>query len=95
MVALTVSEEKWEKGQRIIFALTSDCLKVEKLPDLLHKRLEKDRGFLTHLTMPFSVLVPLLKGFHLTLDQWRINQEHDGWVRPKKEHREWMQVFFH
>ena len=96
MVALTVFQEKWEKGQQIIFSLASECLKVEKRPDLLHKRLEKDRGFLTHLAMTFSALVPLLKGFHLTLDQWRVNQEQDGWVRPEKEHgEEWMKVFYH
>ena len=95
MVALTVSQEKWEKGQRIIFSLAKECLGVEELPDLLHKRLEKDRGFLTHLAMTFSSLVPLLKGFHLTLDQWRVNREKDGWARPEKEHRDWMQVFYH
>ena len=70
-------------------------MEVEKLPDLLHKRLEKDRGFLVHLAMTFSALVPPLKGFHLTLDQCWVNREQDCWVRPEKEHCKWMKVFYH
>jgi hypothetical protein len=95
MVALTVSQEKWEKGQKIIFALATVCLNVDEPPLLLHKQLEKDRGFLTHLAMTFPALVPLLKGFHLTLDQWRVGRESDGWARSAKDHREWMNVFYH
>jgi hypothetical protein len=45
--------------------------------------------------MTFPALVPLLKGFHLTLDQWRVGREEDGWARSDKDHREWIKVFCH
>jgi hypothetical protein len=95
-VGLSVTQAKWEKGRGIIFALAKTCLGTrEELPDLCHKSLEKDRGFLTHLSMTFPAIVPVLKGMHLTLDQWRVGRESDGWARSDKDHREWMRHFLH
>ena len=97
-VTLSVSQAKWEKGQGIIFALAETCLKVlppSGLIQLVHKELEKDRGFLTHLSMTFPMIVPFLKGFHLTLDSWRLGRDLEGWARTGKEYREWMTHFYH
>jgi hypothetical protein len=64
------------------------CLGVVNPPDLACKALEKDRSFLTHLSfsMIFPALVPLLKGWHPTLDQWRLGREEDGWAWSAKDH---------
>jgi hypothetical protein len=72
MVAQTVSQEKWEKGQGVVFALAEPGLpECAGSPKLAPCTIGKDRGFLTHPAMTFPALVPLLKGFHLTLDQER------------------------
>lgn len=42
------------------------------------KELEKDRGFLVHLSMVYPTLVPYLKGFHLTLESWRPDRDAQG-----------------
>jgi hypothetical protein len=95
-VGLSVTQEKWAKGKGIVFALAEKCLgPLLELPDLCHKSLEKDRGFLTHLSMTFPAIVPVLKGLHLTIDQWRVTREADGWARSEKDHRAWMSHFLH
>jgi hypothetical protein len=94
-VGITVTQEKWEKGQGIIVWLADVVIGVADPPELSHKGLEKDRGFLTHLAMTFPAIIPLLKRLHQTLDQWRLNREADGWACSEKEHREWLRVFHH
>jgi hypothetical protein len=64
---------KMEQTTRhFVLGMAEKCLGVIDPPDLAHKALEKNRGFLTHLSMIFPALVPLLKEWHLTLDQWRL-----------------------
>jgi hypothetical protein len=58
-------------------------------------KLEKERGFLVHIGMTFESIVPFLKGAHITLDQWQLGIEIDGWARADKDHREWMCHFYH
>ena len=94
-VGISVTQEKWEKGRGIIFGLADLCVGAPEPPDLDHKGLEKDRGFLTHLSMTFPAIVPLLKGMHLTLDQWRMGRDAEGWAKTSKDHREWMRHFHH
>jgi hypothetical protein len=36
-------------------------------PELVHKELMADRGFLVYVTRTYPALVPDLKGFHLTI----------------------------
>jgi hypothetical protein len=73
-----LTQLKWEKkGQSIVQGLAQHlcCFGGSRtLPaELNHKQLEKDRGsFLTHLSMTFEAIVPFLRGFHLTIDQWRL-----------------------
>ena len=39
----------------------------EQTPEMNFKRLEQVQGFLCHLSMTYDLIIPLLKGFHLTL----------------------------
>lgn len=66
IVALT-SQQKWDKAKRIIRDLLE---RVQKGSPLCLKMLLKERGFLVHLTMTYPLLVPYLKGLHLTVDSW-------------------------
>jgi hypothetical protein len=81
----TVTQEKWEK----VKAIAEKVLSEGPLPDFCHKELERQRGFLVHLSMTFSSLVPFLKGIHLTLDSWRSGRKEDGWKMTQKEWRLW------
>jgi hypothetical protein len=67
----TVSQEKWDKGRGIVLELAKLCLDRDQPPDLCHKDLERKRGFLIHLAMTFTNIIPFLKGLHLTIDSWR------------------------
>jgi hypothetical protein len=65
-IAKTVTQEKWDKAKTIVDSIAGKVLVDGPLPDLDHKELERQRGFLVHLTMTFTSLVPSLKGIHLT-----------------------------
>ncbi len=64
-VCVLTSKEKWMKMQGILekwrVALAEPAAK------LLHKELILDRGFLVYVTHTYPVMVPYLKGFHLTI----------------------------
>lgn len=49
------------------------------------KDLEKDRGFLVHLSMVYPSLTPYLKGIHLTLEMWRPDRDPQGWKLPRND----------
>jgi hypothetical protein len=68
-VTKTVTKEKWEKAKRIVNALQETISAEKNLDKVLldYKELEIARGFLGHLSMTFEIMVPYLKGFHLTL----------------------------
>jgi hypothetical protein len=44
-----------------------------------HKLLEQYRGFLVYVTRTYPIMVPYLKGLHLTLDSWRKGSAAKGW----------------
>ena len=48
-------------------------------PDLNTKELFSDRGFLVYVCRTYDVLTTYLKGFHLTIDGWRIDRDREGW----------------
>ncbi len=50
--------EKWEAALAVID------------PELAHKELLSDRGFLVYVTRTYPALVPYLKAFHLTIEMW-------------------------
>ncbi|MFN9978697.1 MAG: hypothetical protein ACK53Y_02225, partial [bacterium] len=49
------------------------------------KTLEKHRGFLVYVGRTYPVLVPYLKGIHLSLDSWRPWRKEDGWKLTQAE----------
>ena len=55
---------------------------------LKRKDLERQTGFLNHLTMTFDDMTPFRKGFYLTLNSWRSKLDKDDW---KMSDKTWMQ----
>jgi hypothetical protein len=90
-IGKTVTQEKWDKARGIVLSIAEKVLGDGPMQDLDHKLLEQQRGFLVHLTMTFSSLVPFLKGIHLTLDSWRVGRKEDGWKMTNSEWRLWLQ----
>ena len=52
---------------------------------LHYKALESITGFLTYVAMTYPMMVPYLKGLHLTLNSWRPNRDPRGWKKRKRE----------
>lgn len=64
-----------------------------------YKRLEQDTGFLVHVCMTYENLRPYLKGFYLTLNEWRFDRDTEGWKLDVKHWKEvaedWMDGDWH
>ena len=78
-IGILTSQEKWDKGKSIVKKWISRAFIGATLN---RKDLEKDRGFLVHLSMVYPGLVPYLKGFHLSLESWRPDRNSQGWKLP-------------
>ena len=48
-----------------------------------HKQLERDLGFLCHISWTHPAMFPYLKGFYDILNLWRIDRDSDGWKLGK------------
>ena len=91
-ITKSVSQEKWDKGREMI---ERHLLGIGQSPDarpfLDRRRLEKETGFLNHLSMTFETMVPFLKGFYLTLNSWREGRDENDWkMSPKR----WKVILF-
>ena len=78
-IGIVTSQDKWDKAKRIIdkwIPLVSFNSAVDR------KDMERDRGFLVHLSMIYPCLTPYLKGFHLSLESWRPDRDQHGWKLP-------------
>ena len=77
-VGKTVSLERWLKTKSIIGHWRDKLLKHpnEKLNT---ERLRSDRGFLNYIARTYDTFSTFLKGFHLTIDGWRVDRDTDGW----------------
>ena len=73
---------KWDKAKRMINDLYQEAV-VEGATKLSYKRLEKEVGFLCHLTRTYSFAFPFLKGYYNTLNKWRLGRDADGWKLGK------------
>eukprot|EP00957_Ditylum_brightwellii_P134291 10238654-Ditylum_brightwellii.AAC.1 len=79
------SQEKWDRLKELIAGwynmyfqpnastVLNICLEV--LFD--RKQMEKERGFLIHMAEVYPMLVPYLKGIHLTLESWQPDQDQE------------------
>jgi hypothetical protein len=75
-IVFLTSQQKWDKGKRIVKGLLE---RVQQGSPLCLKTLLKEKGFLVHLAMTYPLLVPYLKGLHLTADSWREGRDSEGW----------------
>jgi hypothetical protein len=88
-ITKTVTKEKWMKAKNIVDNLLK-LLNADKdlsRVSLVYKDLEIARGFLGHLSMTFEIMVPYLKGFHLTLASHLKQRDGDGWKLTDKAWR--------
>ena len=83
VIGILISQEKWNKVKSII----AKWMEVLKEPNALlnRKDLERDRGFLVHISMAYPTFTPYLKGLHLTLEMWRPDRDPEGWKLPKND----------
>jgi hypothetical protein len=63
-VYVLVSQERWDKTRHILFDLEG---LEEKVPQFSHKQLLSDCGFLIYVARAYHMMVPYLKGLHLTI----------------------------
>ena len=89
-IGILTSQEKWDKAKGIIGKWKEFLLDKERLLD--RKELERDRGFLVHLSMVYPCLTPYLKGLHLTLETWRPDRDIQGWKLPRND---WARLQMH
>jgi hypothetical protein len=68
-VCILTSKEKWAKLQGILEKWRKRL--VMPTSKLSHQELLLDQGFLVYLARTYPVMVPYLKGFHLTIEMWR------------------------
>jgi hypothetical protein len=83
-----VTQAKWDKGKEIIKWFREKC---DAGKGYSYKQVLSKKGFLVHLCMTYSFLVPFLKGFHLLSDSWRANRGADGWKIQTKEWKPYLQ----
>ena len=80
LITKSVSQEKWDKGRSIVSSLSALVVAhSDGRPRINRKELERQTGFLNHLTMTFDDMTPFLKGFYLTLNSWRPKRDEDDW----------------
>ena len=88
LITKSVSQEKWDKGRSIVSSLSALVVAhSDGRPRINRKELERQTGFLNHLTMTFDDMTPFLKGFYLTLNSWRPKRDEDDW---KVSDKTWM-----
>ena len=88
LISKSVTQEKWENGKRIVDDLLSAITDHPfERPLVNRKTLERQTGFLNHLSMTFEDLTPHLKGFYLTLNSWRDKRDANDW---KVSDKTWM-----
>jgi hypothetical protein len=87
---VTISQEKWTRVKTILeFYREQANDKLNKETVLLdYKRLEQDTGFLVHVFMTYENLRPYLKGFYLTLNEWRFDRDEEGWKVNKRRRKD-------
>ena len=81
---VTCSQEKWDKAKEIVSRHFQEVV-VKKNPTLSYKSLEKDVGFLVHLSRTFPSIFPYLRGIYNTFNGWRQGRDHDGWKLTRQE----------
>ena len=81
---VTCSQEKWNKAKGIVDGRFREVV-VEEASSLDYKSLEKDVGFLVHMSRTFPSIFPYLRGIYNTLNGWRRGRDRDGWKLTRRE----------
>ena len=88
---MTCSREKWLKTKAIVEGIRKELRDGGESVSLDRKQLERDRGFLVHISRTFTQAIPYLKGIHHTLESWRMGRDKDGWKLNSEAMVEWLQ----
>ena len=75
---VTCSQDKWDKGKAIVEDLRQAVV-VNDENLLTRALLEKDVGFLVHLSPMFPALFPYFKGIYHTMKSWCLGRNSDSW----------------
>ncbi|KAL7578816.1 hypothetical protein ACA910_016037 [Epithemia clementina (nom. ined.)] len=81
-----VSQERWDKTRSHIAQLQ---IWADSNEGIERKNLERIRGFLAYVSLTYGMMVPYLKGLHLTLESGREDRDADGWQMTPQE---WAEV---
>ena len=81
---VTCTQKKWERAQEIVCRWFQQVVEGGEL-NVEAKQMEKDVGFLVHLSRTFPATFPYLKGFYLTLNSWRKGRNDEGWKYSMSE----------
>ena len=75
---VSCSQEKWDKGKGIVDALYEQVVENHAVW-LDRSSLEKDVGFLVHLSRTFPAFFAYFKGIYHTMESWRCGRDSGGW----------------
>lgn len=83
---VTCTQAKWDKAKAMI-EHWNQMVMEDGGKALDAKRMERDVGFLVHISRTFPAIFPYLKGFYLTLNSWRKGRTDEGWKYSMSEWR--------
>ena len=83
---VTCTKDKWAKAKGIV-EYWRKLVVEDKEKALDAKKMEKDVGFMVHISRTFPSIFPYLKGFYLTLNSWRKGRTDEGWKYSMAEWR--------
>ena len=83
---VTCTQKKWAKAKAIIAHWHNEICE-EKARVVNAAQMERDVGFLVHLSRTFPAIFPYLKGFYLSLNSWRKGRNDEGWKYSMAEWR--------
>jgi hypothetical protein len=83
-MGVKVTQDKWSKNQQLL----KHTLQLIDLGGPIDRKvLESYRGSLVYLQRTYPAITPYVKGFHLTIDAWRPDQDPKGWRLPRVHDR--------
>ena len=74
---VTCTQKKWDKAKGIVEHWTIEIM-VKRSHQVDAVQMERDVGFLVHMSRTFPSIFPYLKGFYLSLNSWRTGRNDDG-----------------
>ena len=83
---VTITKTKWSKVQNIL-KKWEEKVRNDTQPRVNLKELERDVGFLVHISMAFPSVKPFLRGFYLSMNSWRQDRDSAGWKMSWRSYR--------